>query len=292
MPRARQPDGTPGRAAAPQAAAPAAAVPAAHALQRGAGNRAMVSALRLDRVVEVRDVGRGERSGFHRLPELIDRLNEVSPSLLFRVEGRNLVYEQVGGLLANSFDRQMMALIDQARILPMRLTNRQGLLGDHVSGFHDPVDGDAFVSGYVDIDDLLAGDDLGFQMLLVHFLTERAATSNYARRIGITTGPGAFTNAEFNRGHRLGIEAEAEILRDFFGDATIRIVADSPSAGVRRVFRNARGDRFRRLIRRGTGAERGIHASRVDVVTPDGVRHTPEDYLALRAAEAGAAAAP
>jgi len=34
----------------------------------------------------------------------------------------------------------------------------------------------AFTSGYVDIDDLLAGDDLGFQMLLLHFLTERAAT--------------------------------------------------------------------------------------------------------------------
>jgi hypothetical protein len=159
----------------------------------------------------------------------------------------------------------------------MRLTNRHGLLGDPVAGFHDPVDGDAFTSGYVDIDDLLAGDDLGFQMLLVHFLTERAATRNYARRIGTN-----FSNAEFDRGHRLGIEAEAKILQDFFGDPTIRILADSPSVTVRRVFRNSRGDRIRRRIRIGHGAEQGINASFIEVETmKDHVIHTAEEYRAI-----------
>jgi hypothetical protein len=33
-------------------------------LQRSAGNRAVMSALRIDRKIEVRDVGRGEQSGF------------------------------------------------------------------------------------------------------------------------------------------------------------------------------------------------------------------------------------
>jgi hypothetical protein len=155
----------------------------------------------------------------------------------------------------------------------MRMTNRQGLLGDRTNGFHDPVDGDAFTSGYVDIDDLLAGDDLGFQMLLVHFLTERAATRNYARRIGTD-----FSNDEFERGHRLGIEAEAEILRDFFGDPSIRIVADSPSVTIRRVFRNSRGHRIRRRIRLGRGDERGVHASSVDVVVENNVVLTAEQY--------------
>jgi hypothetical protein len=245
-------------------------------LQRSAGNRAVMSALRIDRKVELRDVGRGEASGFARVPELITRLNQVSPSLIFRQEGRELRYEQMPGLTPNSFDTQMMALIDQEAVLPMRLTNRHGLLGDRTNGFHDAVDGDAFTSGYVDIDDLLAGDDLGFQMLLVHFLTERAATKNYARRIGTD-----FSQREFDRGHGLGIEAEAQILRDFFGDQSIRIVADSPSPTIRRVFRNSRGDRIRRRIRLGRGEESGINASSVDVVTGGNIVMTPEDYLAL-----------
>jgi len=253
-------------------------------LQRSAGNRAVMSALRIDRKIEVRDVGRGEQSGFARVPEFIERLNGLSPSLNWKLEGRELVFEQTPDSTPTNFETQMMALVNQENVLPMRMTNRHGLLGDKASGFHDPVDGDAFTSGYVDIDDLLAGDDLGFQMLLVHFLTERAATSNYARRIG-----GTFSEAEFNRGHSLGIEAEAEILRAFFGDPSIRIVADSPSVTVRRVFRNSRGDRIRRRIRLGRGEETGINASSVDVVTAGNIVMTPDDYRALLERERTAA---
>jgi hypothetical protein len=255
------------------------------ALQRRAGNRAVRATLA--RKVEVRDVGRGEQSGFARRDEFVNRCTQVSPSLIFHLDGRELKYEQVPGLTPNSFDTQLMALIDQDAVLPMRLTNRHGLLGDRVAGFHDPVDGDAFTSGYVDIDDLLAGDDLGFQMLLVHFLTERAATRNYARRIGTD-----FSQREFDRGHALGIEAEAQILQDFFGDPSIRILADSPSVTVRRVFRNSRGDRIRRRIRLGRGEERGINASFIEVETMnDHVVHTAEEYRGILEAERAAAAA-
>jgi hypothetical protein len=245
------------------------------ALQRQAGNRAVVSALRIDRKIEVRDVGRGEQSGFARVPEFLERLNGLSPSLNWKLEGRELVFEQIPDSTPNNFETQLMALVNQENVLPMRMTNRHGLLGDKDNGFHDAVDGDAFTSGYVDIDDLLAGDDLGFQMLLVHFLTERAATSNYARRIGTD-----FSQAEFNRGHSLGIEAEAEILRSFFGDPSIRIVADSPSVTIRRVFRNSRGHRIRRRIRLGRGEERGVNASSVDVVVENDVVLTADEYRA------------
>src|SRR6185436_1643358 len=168
---------------APARADPAPAGPAQQvlALQRTVGNRAAMAALRIDRKVEVRDVGRGEASGFARVPEFIDRLNALSPALFWKLEGRELQFEQIPGLAANNFETQMMDLVNLEAVLPMRMTNRHGLLGDHASGFHDSVDGDTFTSGYVDIDDLLAGDDLGFQMLLVHFLTERAATRSYAR---------------------------------------------------------------------------------------------------------------
>jgi hypothetical protein len=68
------------------------------------------------------------------------------------------------------------------------------LLGDRTHGFHTDVDGDAFTSGYVEIDDLRAGDDLGFQMLLVDFLTERAATRRIWRLF--TTVPGSRSAGE------------------------------------------------------------------------------------------------
>jgi hypothetical protein len=127
--------------------------------------------------------------------ELVDRMTALSPSLIFSLDGRELRYEQVAGLDPNEFDRQMMALIDQDPVLPLRLTNRHGLLGDRASGFHDP------------------------------------ATRNYARRIGTN-----FSDAEFDRGHRLGIDAEARILQDFFGDPSIRILRDSPSVTIRRAI--------------------------------------------------------
>jgi hypothetical protein len=114
-------------------------------------------------------------------------------------------------------------------------------------------------------------------MLLLHFLTERAVTPNYAHRVGTN-----FTDAEFRHGHSLGIEAEARVLREFFGDPTIVIWEDSPSATVRRVFfSRRRHDKFRRRIRLGHGPDQGVNASTVDVVTRQGQVLTPDAYLDL-----------
>jgi hypothetical protein len=118
-------------------------------------------------------------------------------------------------------------------------------------------------------------------MLLVHFLTERAATRRYAQRLGTN-----YTDKEFDHGHGLGIEAEAKILREFFGDPSIHIVQDSPSVMIRRLFKNDAGDSFRRRIQIRTGAEHGVSASSVDVVTTDGAVHTPADYLEIQALRA------
>jgi hypothetical protein len=107
-----------------------------------------------------------------------------NPSLLFTVVGGVLTYTEVETLTPNEFDRQMIDFIDSAQVIPLRLTDRHGLLGDRVSGFNDRVIEDAWSSGYVDIDDLLASSDLGLQSVLVHFLRERQSTRNYARRLG------------------------------------------------------------------------------------------------------------
>ena len=256
------------------------------ALQRAAGTRAVVRSLQVARKIEMRDVGRGEQSGFARLPELIDRLNTVSPSLIFSMDGNKLAYEQVAGLDPDGFDKQMMALIDRDELIPVRLTNRHGLLGDKVSGFHDQVDGDAFASGYADIDDILASDDLGFELLLVHFLTERAVTKNYAKRIGIDDpAKGGFTDAEFDRSHGKGNQAEVKLLQDFFGDPTIKLISDSNAAAFR-VFRNSRGDVIREIEHQGKGAERGVQSDTVEVTTKkDKKKHTPDEYKAILDAE-------
>jgi hypothetical protein len=283
------------RVAAPARVRPGVDSPeAVLALQRAAGNRAVGRSLKLARQIELRDVGKGEQSGFARLPELIDRLNSVSPSLIYSMDGNKLAYRQVEGLDPDGFDNQMMALIDRAELVPVRLTNRHGLLGDKVSGFHDEVDGDAFFSGYADIDDILACDDLGFELLLVHFLTERAVTKNYAKRIGIDDpAKGGFTDAEFQRSHSKGNQAEVKLLQDFFGDPTIKLVSDSNAAAFR-VFKNSRGDFIREIEHQGKGAEKGVQSDTVEVTTTDKKKHTPDEYKAIldAARDAAAAAAP
>jgi hypothetical protein len=231
-------------------------------------------ATRVQRHIEMRDVGRGEQSGFARLPELVVRLNAVSQGLTFSLRGNELVYEiRAGGTLSN-FDRQMMAFIDEGEVIPLRLTNRHGLLGNRIAGFHHQVIADAWTSGYVDIDDLLASTDVALQWMLVHFLRERAATRNYAHRIGTAT----FTQAEFNRVHGLGIRSEEAFLRDYFGDPTVRVVNDQPALPFVRIFRNSRRDLIRARRTPGRGAERGVDMISIDVRTRTGEILTPEEY--------------
>ena len=110
---------------------------------------------------------------------------------------------------------------------------------------------DDFASGYVDIDDLLSADDLALQTLMVHFITERAVTKDYTRRIGTD-----FSDAEFDRGHAAGIDAETQVLRDFFQDNTIRFVNEPDIAtGIARVWTNSRRDIIRAPFRRSGGVE-------------------------------------
>ena len=259
-----------------------------------------VTAGTVQRKLSMRDVGRGENSGFARVPELITRMNAMSTGLTFALTGSELTYTvKPGGPLSN-FDTQMQGFIDQAAVLPLRFTNKSGLLGTRALGFHDRVLADDWASGYVDIDDLLASNDLGLQSVLVHFLRERTATSNYARRIGsesLNTDPdtpqGSAHQAEFDRAHAQGIQAEVQVLRGFFGDPTIRLIASPDTGNVFRIFRNSRGDTIRTRVRPGRGAETGVDPISVEVVTRDGVVHTPEEYkVILDAARQAAAAAP
>jgi hypothetical protein len=249
----------------------------------------------LQRKIAMRDVGKGEQSGFARVPELITRLNGASTGLTFALTGSDLTYTVKSGRTLSNFDTQLQGFIDQAAVLPLRFTNRHGLLGNKAQGFHDSVTEDAWSSGYVDIDDLLASSDLGMQSVLVHFLRERTATSNYAKRLGsesLNTDPaspqGAAHQAEFDRAHGQGIQAELAVLRDFFSDPTIRLVDHDNDSQIVRIYRNGRKDTIRTRVRPGRGVNAGVDPVTIEVVTRDGKVHTPEEYKALLATAAAA----
>ncbi|MEO7069892.1 MAG: DUF4157 domain-containing protein [Nostocoides sp.] len=261
--------------------------------------------------VRLQDVGRGEQSGFARVPELVERLNQVSLGLIFRLrqDGRFqfLQYTRILPLeVCSEFDRRMVAFIDDATEIPLRFTNRQGLLGSFLDGPHgrhfvrdaDPqVFEDAWQSGYVDIDDLLASSALGIQDVLVHFMTERRATPNYVHRMGMTGDqPGGLETREglddeFQHAHRQGLLAEVQVIQDFLG-----LDAEHPLVVLdlqHRVYRTPRRDTVRVKVTPGhTQATSGIQAVDFEVVLHDSHEVlSAEDYRALLDRERAAAAA-
>jgi Domain of unknown function (DUF4157) len=270
LPGARAPAGT-GHEAQADAAAGAALrgdpAPRLHPVQPGVQRR-----------IEMRDVGRGMARGMPRLQELVDRLNALSPGLLFSLAADNaLLAEPVAGATLTAWDQQMLDLIRSETVIPLRLTNSTGLLGTRATGFRGGVMADFYDEGLVDIDDLLASSDAGLQFVLVHFLTERIRTANYARRIGSPSLTGPASDPEFARSHAAGIAAEAVFLRGYFGDPSIRFVFEPGAGSIFRVFRNNRGDR----IRARQTSSRGVDAITIEVRLADGRVLSAEEYRAL-----------
>lgn len=275
-----------GRGGADHEAAAEAAARAIAAQQRAAPQPG--AAPGVQRRVELRDVGRREQSGMARAPELIARLNRISTALIFSIgEQGVLEYTRNPYGTETEFDRRMAAVIDSADVVPLRVTNRNGLMrarSDRPGPYDTRVAGDSYITGYVDIDDVLATDNLALQGRLIHYLTERHATRRYAHRIGTTT----FSRREFDRAHNLAFEAERDLLRDYFGDPGLRAIDYE-----QRIFRTTRGDRVVRRTRELHGAQEGVWSARYEVVLRGtGERVSPEDYLALLQRERGAVAPP
>lgn len=236
----------------------------AHVVQRDGG--------RIHRQISMRDVGKGEHSGFARLPELVTRLNAVAKGLVFKLDSNNnLVYDKKPDGALTNFETQMQGFIDSGAVIPLRLTNHEGLLGNRGSGYRTQVTVDDWDSGYVDIDDLLASDDLSLQTALVHLLKERASTKNYAGRMGsFLDSEGRYKDQkiedEFNSAHTKGLSAETQVLQDYFNDRTISFAYESEKGAFDRVWRNSRGDRIcTRKNSRG-----GVYALTITVLLKDG----------------------
>jgi hypothetical protein len=289
----QQRGGTTGRLASP-AALEAQADRAATAVRRGWSLPALSAASpQAQHKVAMRDVGRGEQSGFARVPELIDRLNGLSSGLTFAVDADGfLTTTEIEGGTLNEFDRQMQLFCgDTTPTIPLRFTNRHGLLGDRVSGFHESVFVDAWQSAYVDIDDLLASSDLGLETALVHFIRERQRTKNYQQRIGTATldaSEGSTHRPEFLTAHSAGLDAEQAVLRDFFGDPSIHFIDRD-----QRIYRNDRRDTIRTKVTQGRGAAgQGVQAISIEVVLHDTRRViSADEYKQILEDERAAAAA-
>jgi hypothetical protein len=237
----------------------------------------------IQRTLEVRPPGRGEASAFDRRQEFIDRLNKVATAAQFRLDmdDRTILYHVTdqGGLSA--FDRQMITFIDGAQLIPLRLISGAGKAPLPGGGF-SPVVADAFETGYVDLDDLLASDDTAFMITLVHLVTERRQVPNYARRIGTPL------MHLFAAAHRAGHEAEVLVLRDILGDPTIRFSFEEIKPGTTTAVRAFKSGKegylvFHRL--RGITGD-VVSNSEMRVVKADGTRLSLDDFLAERRAAA------
>lgn len=251
----------------------------AHELTHVVQQRAMSSTIR--RVVELRPPGAGEASAFDRANELVDRLTNTSTAVTYSLagDGQTLQYQLLEGATQDAFDRMMTGFIDETQVIPLRLITSAGLVRGNTGAF-EPLTGDSFITGYVDLDDLLGSSDIGFKLLLGHFITERLQVSNYARRIGTLGLAPLFDNA-----HARGREAEAELLQDLLGDPSVRFHYDElkPNGTTFvRAFRSLdEGYRVFWVIR-GHGIRHTISIRDIRVV--DGTRRLSiEDFIAERA---------
>jgi hypothetical protein len=277
--RSSEPDAKSSRMPPDLLAAPAAA---AIALQRSVGNRATTALIQ--REVQLRPPGRGEATAFDRRQEIVTRLNRQSPGLVYFLrepDARRAVlrYEIWDAAAINNFDREMMGFIDRAEVVPMRLITRHGLVGGGALLI------DSLQEAYVDLDDMMGSDDLSFEMNLIHFLTERFRIRNYERRIGTNM------DAEFNRAHAAGIEAETNHLRAVIGDPNIRFNHEREENG-RAIFVFRSRSPFRYEIVHVFGRSRqGLSTGTVFALR--GTRRlTIPELITERAASAPAPAAP
>ena len=250
----------------------------AQALQRTAGNRAATRVL--SRAVEMRAPGRGEASAFERRDEFVARINSQTPGVLYELDaGNRLIYTVLDASSVVNFDTKMMQFIDDTNLAPMRLITNNGL-----------VDGerlliDSFNLAYVDLDDMLACSDLSFQLNLIHFLEERLAIPDYARKIGTDI-------AGFKRAHRAGLRAETEHMRSVVGDPTIEFVFEEDQGNGRVVLRVPLApEQVPDLPHLHPPPRRGVQGGDVFVLK-DGARRqiTIEEFLEERRVTAEAAA--
>jgi hypothetical protein len=237
----------------------------------------------VQRRIEVRPLRGRQNSAFDRRQELIDRINALSVATHFRLNGTVFEFDDIPGGAATNFEQQLRAFIGRGEIVPLRLvTGASRAHGERLFV-------DDYNLAYVDLDDMLASDDVSFQMNLLHLLAERFNVRRYENRIG-TPGlqvrdPAGVLNPEFRRAHAAGIDAEAALLRDVIGDPTIRAHFEEERGRGTTVF-SFRSDEGYRVVHIFRGPDRDVQGGEIFVLTRDGRRITINQLRVERAAAA------
>ena len=189
-----------------------------------------------------------------------------------------MLYQVTDGAGLTAFDRQVISFIDAGQAIPLRLITGQGRFQNLAGGF-DPVLEDEFAGGYVDLDDLLAGDDSSFKLVFSHFMTERLQVPNYARRIGTNI------DALFDKAHRAGLAAETTLLQDLLRDPSIEFNYDEVKPnGTLVVAWRSRDHRYRVFHILHARAGRAVVGGITQVRKADGKTLSLEDFITERAA--------
>ena len=156
-----------------------------------------------------------------RVPDFINSLNQQSPATLYMLAGDRLSAMPQRGQRATNFDNRMRRFTTARTPTPLHF----------VRSTEGPTDVDAWRTGTVDVDDMLASSNESFRQNLIHFITERRATRNYRRRVGGSTL--SDTSREFTRAHGAGLTAERDHIRRELHDWSITgPVASPPGAAV------------------------------------------------------------
>lgn len=215
------------------------------ALQRTAGNRTVTRLLQdrsrpvVQRAVRVNAPARGATGAAH-IPAFLARLNAVSEGLTWTLAGDVLAYAPRPGTQPSDFDRRIQAVVDQPAVIPLRMITRQGRSRDIAPvgappNPLGPVEVDQLQEGYVDVEDMLAGDDDSFRLNLIHILVERATVPDYARRVGTDM------SGSFGRAHAAGLRAERDHLRARIGDPDLGNAIESQVGNTLRFTYRGRG---------------------------------------------------
>jgi hypothetical protein len=96
------------------------------------------------------------------------------------------------------------------------------------------------------------------------------------------------TAAEFQRGHRLGKEAEAAVLQDFFHDPSIRFNYDETRPNNTWLNNFVSHDHHYQVFQVVAHTDRDIAGGEMFVRTADGRRVSMEDFKTQRDAAGGA----
>ena len=235
----------------------------------------------ISRKVELRPPGKGEASAFDRVRELIDRLNQQSTAIQYKLDGNNLLYDVKDEKALSIFDMQMRSYLDMNAVVPLRLITGEGRVPKSPTTL-GRLTFDQLITGYVDLEDLLATDRLAFQSILIHILGERFSSPNYARRIGGDT----FTGAEYRAAHLAGHHAQAFHFQGVFKDPSIKFVYEEPKPGNKAniVFRSTEKKYEVFVIVSRTNED--ISRAEVRVRDADHKWYTADEFLALNSTSA------